>query len=198
MTICLDYLGELNAQMQQRTLIAFGTVIALVCGTSVIASERTFRREARNATDYIIWALTLETSPSARASREHCRNHCGDNGAGIEVAVDLLGAGGQATTGSLLNLLAVRLDAGPSESRSCQIAKRGKAIIPALRKLAASSASQWCQTTFNRLRKRELADIKDVPIGDICRPAKAIDAERREWLAALQSRHDLFAESGPC
>jgi hypothetical protein len=155
-------------------------------------------REAAIATRSIIYDLAVETSPSVRKARERCQPYCGDESGGIEVAIGLLGIGGRTTTQSLLNLLSVRLDAGAAEERECQIAKRGKALVPALKALTAVQASNWCQHTFRDLQKQELADLRDVTVEQVCRPRGEVDADRKEWIAALQSGRDLFAESGPC
>jgi hypothetical protein len=145
-----------------------------------------------------MWDLFLESSQSVRTAREHCENCFIDHGGSAEVMVGLLGMGGAPTTDSLLNLLALQLDAGLSESRSCEFAKRGSSLIPALKKLDSADASRWCQTTFSRLRQHELSEVSDVSVDQICRSPTEIDADRIGWIAALQSGEDLLAESGPC
>ena len=155
-------------------------------------------REAEFASRLVVNDLALLTSPSVRREREHCRNYCGDEGGNIEMTIGLLGVGGHATTQSLLNMLSVRLDAGGAEERECQIAKRGKALVPALKQLNATQASSWCHQAFRDLRKRELANLNDVSVEQICRPPAEVEADRKEWIAALNSGRDLFAESGPC
>ena len=155
-------------------------------------------REAQFAAKYVIYDLAQLKSPSVRREREHCRGYCGDEGGNIEMAIGLLGVGGHATTQSLLNLLSVQLDAGAAEARECQIAKRGKALVPALKKLDANQLSSWCRQSFHDLRRNELASLDDVSVEQICRPTSEIDADRKGWIKALQSERDLFAESGPC
>ena len=154
-------------------------------------------REAAFATRSVIYDLALLQSASVRKAREQC-NRCGDEGGEIETTIGLLGIGGRATTQSLLNLLAVRLDAGGAEERECQIAKRGKVLVPSLKQLSAARASNWCHQTFHDLRKRELTNLRDVTAEQVCRPAAEVEADRKEWIAALQSGRGLFAESGPC
>lgn len=191
---------------KQRLITSAAALLVAIAASAMNSSapplpsedEGVLPSEDKRATDYIIWALTLEKSPSVRVARERCQDYCSDHGGGIEVAIDLLGIGGPATTDSLLDLLAVQLDAGGAESRSCQIAKRGKALVPALRKFDPVKASQWCGTTFNRLRQRELSEVNDVPVEQMCRPATEVDSDRQEWIAALGSGRDLLAESGPC
>lgn len=183
--------------MTRSGVIAFVALLACLGGCEAEQGPDA-SHEAEDATEYVIWSLALETSQSVRAARENCGNFCGDHGAGIEVAIDLLGAGQDATTKGLLDLLAVQLDAGPAESRSCQIAKRGRTLAPALRTFDASQAADRCKATFNRLRQRELSEIKDVTIDQICRPAEEIAAERRDWINALKTGEDLLAESSPC
>ena len=154
--------------------------------------------EAEFAARYVVNDLALLQSPSVRREREHCRNYCGDEGGNIEMTIGLLGVGGHATTPSLLNLLSVRLDAGAAEERECQIAKRGKALIPSLKQLNSTQASGWCNQAFHDLRERELANLNDVSVGQICRPSAEVETDRKKWIAALRSGRDLFAESGPC
>jgi hypothetical protein len=154
-------------------------------------------REAEFGTRSIIYDLALLQSATVRKVREHCA-YCGDEGGDIETAIGLLGIGGRATMQSLLNLLSVRLDAAGAEERGCQIAKRGKSVIPALKQLSATETSSWCHQTFHDLRKRELANLPDVTAEQVCRPAVEVEADRKEWLAAFQSGRNLLAESGPC
>lgn len=193
--------------MKQHGLIAgVAAVLVAVTATAMVSSaqphssqdEEALPSEDKRATEYIIWALTLERSSSVRAARDRCRDYCTDYGGGIEVAIDLLGIGGNATTDSLLDLLALELDAGAAESRSCQIAKRGKPLIGALKRFDPAKASQWCVATFDRLRQRELSEVNDVPVEQMCRPAAEIRADGQGWITELESGRDLFAESGPC
>jgi hypothetical protein len=37
-----------------------------------------------------------------------------------------------------------------------------------------------------------------VSVEQMCRPLAEIEADRKSWVAALQSGEDLLAESGPC
>jgi hypothetical protein len=183
--------------MKRPALIAsFGALIALPAIAAVV-NRSPVPREAEFATRSIIYELAVLQSASTRKAREHC-DYCGDEGGQVETTIGLLGIGGRATTQSLLKLLSVRLDAGGAEERECQIAKRGKALVPALKQLSAAQTSNWCHQTFSDLRKRELANLRDVTAEQVCRPATEVEADRKEWIAALQSGRDLFAESGPC
>jgi hypothetical protein len=153
--------------------------------------------EAENAAKYVVYEMARGRSPSVRSAGQACSDAC-VGGGGSEVVIGLLGIGGEATTGPLLNLLAVQLDAGMAEARSCQIAKRGKSILPALERLDAARLSAWCQSTVDDLMKQELSNVRDVTLAQICRPAADVEADQREWLGAVQSGRDLFSESGPC
>jgi len=183
----------------KRTPILVAGIALLVALPALGATSHRPRapREAGSATRSIIYDLALLQSASVRKAREHC-DYCGDEGGNVEVTIGLLGIGGRATTPALLNLLSVRLDAGGAEERECQIAKRGRALVPALKQLSAAQASSWCHQTFHGLQKRELANLHDVTAEQICRPIAEVEAARKEWIAALQSGRDLFAESGPC
>jgi hypothetical protein len=188
---------ELDQVSRKKLLASIGLLIAIpALGAAV--SQQTVPHEAEFASRSVIYNWVLLTSPSVRKAREHCHSYCGDEGGNVEVAIGLLGVGGRATTQSLLNLLSLRLDAGGSEELSCQIAKRGRALVPALAHLSANRVSSWCGQTFHDLRKQELANISDVPVEQICRPPAEVETDRKEWMAALQSGRGLFAESGPC
>ena len=181
--------------MSKVVLGAFAALAACVLGAcKANPAPASTPSEADNAARYIVYEHARVLSTSVRSD---CSGACDDGGA-IEVTIGLLGVGGEATTGSLLNLLALQLDAGAAEARSCQIAKRGKSIVPALEHLDANQSAAWCQTTFADLKKRELSDVADVSASQTCRPANEIEGDRREWIEALNSGRDLFAESGPC
>ena len=184
--------------MRSHPVIVAG--VALLVALPALGAVTHTRREpleAEFATRSVIYDVALLTSPSVRKAREHC-SYCGDEGGAIETAIGLLGIGGRPTTHGLLQLLAVQLDAGGAEARECQLAKRGRALVPALQQLSATQVSSWCNQTFHDLRKRELANIHDVTAQQICRPAAEVETDRKQWIAASQSNRDLFAESGPC
>jgi hypothetical protein len=184
--------------MKHAILIASVALPVALPALAAVTHRPPAAHEAEFGTRSIIYHLAIQKSPSARQALQHCGSPCGDHGGDIEMAIGLLGVGGRATTQSLLNLLSVQLDAGAAEERECQIAKRGKALVSALTQLNTVQASNWCQQTFRDLRKRELANLHDVTGEQVCRPSKEIEADRKEWIAALRSGRDLFAESGPC
>lgn len=184
--------------VKKRPLLAMGAALLVALPAFGAVTHRLREpREAELASRSVIYDLALLKSASVRKGREHC-NYCGDEGGNIEVAIGLLGVGGHTTTQSLLNLLSVQLDAGGAEARECQIAKRGRALVPALKQLSAVQASSWCHQTFHDLRNRELGNLHDVTAEQVCRPTAEVEADRKKWIAALQSGRDLFAESGPC
>ena len=179
---------------------ALPTALVMACAAAAVAAANSSRfnpREARDADRYIIWDLARQISPAMRKARDHC-DSCGDEGAGIETAIGLLGVGGQATTDGLLNLLAVQLDAGTAEEMECQIAKRGRALVPALKAFNSARAASWCRASFLGLRKQELSNVTDVRMEQVCRPSNEIEKDRTEWIRALSSGRNLFEESGPC
>ncbi|MCY7281667.1 MAG: hypothetical protein LH610_12390 [Sphingomonas bacterium] len=185
--------------MSKSLLLAFLTlVVCIFGGCKANQGAASAPREAASAAEYVVYEYARGRSSSWRSATQACSDACNDGGVGIEVAIGLLGIGGESTTGTLLNLLAIQMDAGMAEARSCHIAKRGQSIVPALEKLDAAQSSAWCQATFVNLRKRELSDVVDVTAAQVSRPAAEVETERREWLAALQTGRDLLAESGPC
>jgi hypothetical protein len=145
------------------------------------------------AAGYIIYDLAQRSSPSVQAIRARCRdpksysNRCDDNGTSMEAIIGLLGAGGDATTQGLLKLMAIQLDAALAEERECQIGKRGKRLLPVLRSYDANRAAKWCQAEFDALRKRELSDVTDASVAEICRPADEIERDRRQWIKAFEA-----------
>jgi hypothetical protein len=145
------------------------------------------------AASHIIYDLVQDASPSVRAIRDRCRdakdssNWCDDSGTSSEAIIGLLGAGGEGTTSGLLKMMAIQLDAALGEERECQIGKRGKRLLPALRSLDVDRAASWCHAEFAALRKRALSDITDVSVSKICRSAGEIEGDRREWIKAFEA-----------
>lgn len=174
-------------RIRRRSLLGAVALLVTLPAVGAVAHRPPSPTEAEFATRLVIYDLAMLISPSVHKAREHCDSYCGDEGGNIEVAIGLLGIGGQATTQSLLNLLSVQLDGGGAEERECQIDKRGKALLPALRRLNASQLSSWCHQTFQDLRKRELSGVSDVSVKQVCRPVAEIEDDRKEWMSALQS-----------
>jgi hypothetical protein len=190
--------------MKWNGLVASAVACLALASSAVAISVQPLQDEDplpsadRLATHYVMQDLALERSQVVRAARDRCGKCYFDNGGNAEVMIGLLGMGGDATTDSLLNLLAVQMDAGVSESRSCELAKRGKSLVPALKRYDSTKSAEWCRTTFSRLRQYELSEVKDVSVEQMCRPLAEIEADRKSWVAALQLGEDLLAESGPC
>jgi hypothetical protein len=145
------------------------------------------------ATTYVLYDLALQSSASVQATRSRCRsakdfsNMCDDSGAASEAIIGLLGAGGDATTEGLLKLIAVQLDGGLAESRECEIGRRGRSLLPALRSMDATRAANWCKLEFEALSKRQLAGITDVRSTQICQPANQIERDRQEWIKSFEA-----------
>lgn len=190
--------------MKHKGLIASAISLVAIASTALAISVQPLQDEDplptadRFATQYVMQDLVLELSETVRAAREHCGDCYIDDGGNAEVMIGLLGMGGDRTTDSLLNLLAMQMDAGLAESRSCEFAKRGRSLVPALKKFDSAKASKWCGATFNRLHQYELSKVDDVSVQQMCRPLTEIEEDRKSWIAALQSGEDLLAESGPC
>lgn len=179
-------------------MLVGGAALLVALPALSAATRPSASREASEGARFVVYELSLLKSTSAAKSREQCGGHCNYGGGSVEVTIGLLGLGGSASTQSLLNLLSIKLDGGGAEERECQIAKRGRSLVPALKAFNAADASSWCTETFNDLRKQELSGLHDVSVEQICKPAAEVEMERKQWIAALQSGRDLFAESGPC
>jgi hypothetical protein len=190
--------------MDQKAPIAIAMVLLATASAAVAIASQPLQDEDplpsadKFAAQSVVMDQVLEQSRSVRAARERCGDCYIGDGGNAEIVIGLLGMGGAATTDSLLNLLTVQLDAGLAESRSCELAKRGKSLVPALKRFDSTTAAEWCATTFNRLRQHELSKVNDVSVAQICRPSKEIEADRKSWIASLRSGEDLLAESGPC
>jgi hypothetical protein len=159
--------------------------------TAVTANPQRSSSEVQFAGRVIIGDLAKLISPTVRKMRERCDGVCGDEGGEIEMAIGLLGVGGDGTTGGLLNLMAINLDAGAAEERESQISKRGNSIVTALRRFNSADAAAWCRRTYFDLRKRELSNIRDVSDRQICRSVAEIERDRREWLKQFGGRQHL-------
>ena len=186
--------------MSKSFLCASMTLVACVLGACKAEHGATSTpHEAESAARYVIYEKARSRSSTLRSARQACSDACDSGGGeGWKLPSGYWASAGRRLPTRWLNLLALQLDAGMAEARSCQIAKRGKNIVPALERLNAAQAAAWCQSRFADLRKRELSNVADVTSAQICRPAAEVEADRQEWLAALQSGRDLFAESGPC
>ncbi|MFN7477062.1 MAG: Imm57 family immunity protein [Burkholderiales bacterium] len=107
----------------------------------------------------------------------------------LELAVGLIGISrSDVASDALVNLLGVRLDGAGSEELNCQILIRGAALSRRLERLRTGQVVNRCQSTFLELRKRELADVSDVKVEQVCRSEAEIRSVRDELLKAVKSK----------
>jgi hypothetical protein len=132
--------------------------------------------------------LVRALSLSVRKTREKCLMACPETEA-LELAVGLIGISrSDVASDALVNLLGVRLDGAGSEELNCQILIRGAALSRRLERLRTGQVVNRCQSTFLELRKRELADVSDVKVEQVCRSEAEIRSVRDELLKAVKSK----------
>ena len=176
--------------MARKALLALAGVVVAGSAGAVAATTAPLP-EAAYAAEYVVRDVARTKTRAARACP-------GCTAGGVEVIIGLLGAGGPATTHSLLNLLAVQLEPGAAQARSCQIARRGKELASDLKRFDPRQAARWCEATYDGLQRRGLVAGSDGAAGQVCRSEAAIEADRSAWIAAMRSDEDLFANSGAC
>lgn len=195
------------AWMAIRVSRVIGLGLLLISSGSCDRSSKTQYQEIRwtvGATDeepdavayaasFVVYAEMLRSSASVQAERDRCMNSkdlsnwCDDHGGSSEAIIGLFGAGGDATTSGLMKMMAIQLDGALAESRECEIGKRGKSLLPALRAMKPSSAANWCQLEFDAISKRHLTDVTDVKSTQICQPVSNIERDRREWIKSFEA-----------
>lgn len=132
--------------------------------------------------------LTRALSASIRKEKEKCLWACPETGA-LELAIGLIGVSqNNASSDALVNLLGLNLDGAGSEGLSYQICLRGDKLTNRLKRFKAKEIADRCRTTFAELQKRELANVVDVKVEQVCRSETEIKKTQEEWLIAIKSR----------
>lgn len=175
-----------------KTRIVFGVILLTGFLLSAFAAEQSSSanedRQVRFAERVVTNELARALSPSTREARGKCSPACDETGA-LELAIGLIGVGrSESATGALVNLLGVRLDGAGSEELSCQILNRGKSLASRLERLRVGEIVSHCQAAFMDLRKRELAQIVDVKVEQVCRLEAEIRSVRDGLIKAIRSR----------
>lgn len=176
-----------------KMLAIFGAVALMGCMSSTAA--QTGREAAENEIRQVRFAervITIELaralSLSVRDAREKCLIACPETGA-LELGVGLIGVSrSNVASNALVNLLGLRLDGAGSEELNCQILVRGTALSPRLERLPVRQVLEHCQSTFLELRKRELMNVSDVKVEQVCRSVAEIRSVRDELLKAVKSK----------
>lgn len=110
-------------------------------------------------------------------------------GGALEIAIGLIGIGRSDTASkALINLLGVSLDGAGSEERTCQFLNRGKPLLRNLEHMKVEEVVKHCQTMFSELRMRELSQVNDVNINDVCSSADSIRKAREDFISAIKSK----------
>ncbi|WP_124950336.1 Imm57 family immunity protein [Sulfuriferula thiophila] len=164
-------------------------------GDAFFASAHDTRESFVNETQQVHYAervvmneLVRALSPSMRNAREMCSTACPETG-GLELGIGLIGISRSDNgTNALINLLGLRLDGAGSEELSCQILNRGNTVLRPLEKLAADRISDHCRTSFYAARKRELAQVLDIQVEQVCRSELEILSVRDELVKAIKSQ----------
>ena len=145
-------------------------------------------RQVQFAERVITVELVRALSRSVQEARGKCLTSCPETGA-LELGVGLIGiCQSDVAAAALINLLGFRLDGAGSEELNCQILVRGGALSRRLERLREKQVVEHCQSTFLELRKRELANISDVKVEQVCRSEAEIVRVRDELLKAIKSK----------
>lgn len=68
----------------------------------------------------------------------------------------------------LIDLIVTTVDAGASEDLDCAIIYHGYEILPQLEKFNVNDRIKRCKADFYELRKRELRQVPDITVSDVC------------------------------
>jgi hypothetical protein len=170
----------------------FSVILLVSCLLPALAAEQSSAtnevRQVQFAERVITNELARALSPSVRDARGKCSLGCDETGA-MELAIGLIGISrSDAGANALVNLLGLRLDGAGSEELSCQILTRGKSVLRRLERLRFADVVSHCQVGFIDLRKRELAQVSDVKVDQVCRSEAEIRNVRNELINAIRSR----------
>lgn len=175
--------------------IIFGTIVLIAYSLSTVNAEDLQQvtvnevRQAQFAEDVIMIELAHALSPSIRTEREKCKFGCRGGLSALEIAIGSIGVNrNDAAADALVNLLGLHLDAGAAEDRSCQILVRGQSILRRLEQLQPNKIVEHCQTSFRRLKKRELSHVRDVKVEQICHSEPEIRSAQNEFIKAIKSK----------
>jgi hypothetical protein len=136
----------------------------------------------------VVIELARASSPSLRAARENCATACAESGA-LELSIGLIGVSrGSYSSDALINLLGLRLDGAGSEELDCQILLRGSTLISRLRRLQARQVVEHCQALYLDVRGRELVNVRDVNMEQVCRSEVEIRRGQVELLEAIKEK----------
>lgn len=177
-----------------KAQIALGAMVLVGCcmssataqaGQTATANEV---RQVQFAERVIAIELVRALSLSVREAREKCLMACPETGA-LELGVGLIGVSrSDVASDALVNLLGLRLDGAGSEELSCQILIRGAVLFSRLEHLQTRQVVDHCQSTFLELRKRQLRNVSDVKVEQVCRSEAEIRSVRDELLKAVKSK----------
>ncbi len=152
------------------------------------SSDVEFDPVTRFAQEVIINEQARELSHSVRLSREKCREVYYETGAMV-LAILLLGRDKSVdSTTALINLFGVDLDGEASETFSCSILDRGNEILKRLKDMKPSEVENNCIELFNEAKKRDLLEVNDVGVHDVCRSTVEIDKHRNTYVKAIESK----------
>jgi NAD-dependent dihydropyrimidine dehydrogenase PreA subunit len=172
------------------------TLLAAAQGITVADANEA--RQIRFAEQIIITGIAREKSLSFRKTREHLLSACPENeqcwqvcpeiGWGSEFAIDAIAIGkSEAAADALVNLLGLHLGSASSTSLNCQLFIRGQALSDRLERAQPKTIAERCQLAFHELKKRELRNVADVTVEQICRTEDEIRGRRDEMIAAIKS-----------
>lgn len=84
----------------------------------------------------------------------------------------------------LVNLLAYKMDAGLSESRSCSLYNT-PTILNALKKMDAMQSVQRCNHVFNETKKKFPKELIKLQPNLICHSVEYVKKQKKEWIRTI-------------
>lgn len=173
--------------MKKRIALSLMFFLSPVLASDNQSKNLNTERQVGFAERVVIIEIARALSPSIRISKERCGEACSDSGA-LELAIGLLGIDqSNASAKALVDLLGARLDGAGSEELSCQMLVRGKDVEHHLKHLNSKQIAEHCRSFFGELKKREISDIKDVGVDQVCHTESEISRTQREFLKAITS-----------
>lgn len=145
-------------------------------------------RQVQFAERVISIELVKALSPAVSKERKLCISSCPETGA-LELAIGLLGVSrSDASADMLVSLLGMRLDGAGSEELSCQILLRGNSLAHRMKRFQPKQIAEHCQSIIIELQKRELKNIGDVNIDQVCHSESEIKNAQEKWINAIKSK----------
>lgn len=184
-----------------RILIVVLLATSVVCHSDVRPAlaekqDEAPRRVVNFAERLVMIQLARAMSPVIRRERARCPVCCVESGA-LELAIGTIGISQTAEAdAALLRLLGLQLDGAGAELLACAVVTRGSQIEQRLKSAVAAVFVSRCESEYEVLRKRELHDIGDVSVRDVCSSSEEFERKRAELIKAIEGQQPCDMMSG--